>query len=60
MGSGLKPLCSRVGALVALGTLLAAIQTVVVPRAERSLLIRFVYVGMWMLFSVLRPPPQDI
>ena len=25
----------------------------VVPRAERSLLIRFVYVGMWMLFSVL-------
>ncbi len=42
-----------VGALIALGTLLASIQTVVVPRAERSLLIRFVYVGMGMLFSML-------
>ena len=42
-----------IGALVAIGTLLAAIQTVVVPRAERSLMIRFVYVGMGMLFSVL-------
>ena len=42
-----------VGALIAMGTLLAAIQTVVVPRAERSLLIRFVYVGMGLLFSVL-------
>lgn len=41
-----------IGALIALGTLLAAIQTVVVPRAERSLLIRFVYVGMGLLFSV--------
>ena len=42
-----------IGALIALGTLLAAIQTVVVPRAERSLLIRFVYVGMGILFSLL-------
>ncbi|WP_420637452.1 hypothetical protein [Candidatus Poriferisocius sp.] len=42
-----------VGALIALTTLLAAIHTVVVPRAERSLLIRFVYVGMGLLFSVL-------
>ena len=41
-----------IGALIALGTLLAAIQTVVVPRAERSLVIRFVYVGMGLLFSV--------
>ncbi len=41
-----------VGALIALGTLLAAIQTVVVPRAERSLLIRFVYVGMGLLFAM--------
>ena len=40
------------GALAALGTLLAAVQTVVVPRAERSLLVRFVYVGMGLLFSV--------
>ncbi|MDE0237690.1 MAG: hypothetical protein OXN95_10745 [bacterium] len=42
-----------VGALIAVGTLLAAIQTVVVPRAERSLLIRFVYVGMRHLFSLV-------
>ena len=42
-----------VGALIAMGTLLAAIQTVVVPRAEQSLVIRFVYVGMGLLFSVL-------
>ena len=42
-----------IGALISLGTLLAAIQTVVVPRAERSLLIRFVYVGMGLLFSML-------
>ena len=41
-----------VGALIALGTLLAAIQTVVVPRAERSLVIRFVYVGMGLLFAM--------
>ena len=41
-----------VGALTALGTLLAAIQTVIVPRAERSLVIRFVYVGVGLLFSV--------
>ncbi len=52
MGPG-EAIVFTVGALVALGTLLASIQTVVVPRAERSLLIRFVYVGMWMLFSVL-------
>ena len=52
MGPG-EAIVFTVGALVALGTLLAAIQTVVVPRAERSLLIRFVYVGMGMLFSVL-------
>lgn len=41
-----------IGALIALGTLLLAIQTVVVPRAERSLVVRFVYVGMGLLFSV--------
>ena len=41
------------GAVIALGTLLVAIQTVVVPRAEKSLLIRFVYVGMGVLFSVI-------
>ncbi len=41
------------GALISLGTLLAAIQTVVVPRAERSFLIRFVYVGMGLLFMFL-------
>ncbi|MXW42997.1 MAG: hypothetical protein F4138_06225 [Acidimicrobiia bacterium] len=41
------------GALVSVGTLLAAIQTVVVPRTERSFLIRFVYVGMGLLFSLL-------
>ena len=52
MGPG-EAIVFTIGALVALGTLLAAIQTVVVPRAERSLLIRFVYVGMGMLFSVL-------
>ena len=52
MGPG-EAVVFTIGALVALGTLLAAIQTVVVPRAERSLLIRFVYVGMGMLFSVL-------
>ena len=42
-----------IGALIAIGTLMAAVQTVVVPRAERSLLIRFLYVGMGLLFSVL-------
>ncbi len=42
-----------VGALISLGTLLAAVRTVVVPRAERSLLIRFVYVGVGLLFSLL-------
>lgn len=42
-----------IGALIALGTLLAAIQTVVVPRAERGLMVRFVYVGMGMLFAML-------
>ena len=52
MGSG-EAIVFTVGALVALGTLLAAIQTVVVPRAERSLMVRFVYVGMGILFSVL-------
>ena len=52
MGPG-EAIVFTVGALVALGTLMAAIQTVVVPRAERSLLIRFVYVGMGILFSVL-------
>ena len=41
-----------VGALIALGTLLLAIQTVVVPRAERSLVVRFVYVGVGLLFSM--------
>jgi len=41
-----------IGALIATGTLLLAIQTVVVPRAERSLVVRFVYVGMGLLFSV--------
>ncbi|MCY4037525.1 MAG: hypothetical protein OXF64_08760 [bacterium] len=41
------------GALIAIGTLLAAIHTVVVPRAERSLVVRFVYVGMGLLFSTL-------
>ena len=41
-----------IGALIATGTLLLAIQTVVVPRAERSLVVRFVYVGMGLLFSM--------
>ena len=41
------------GALIALGTLLAAIQTVVVPRTERSLVIRFIYVGVGLLFSMV-------
>ncbi len=41
-----------VGALIVLGTLLLAIQTVVVPRAERSLVVRFVYVGVGLLFSM--------
>lgn len=41
-----------VGALFAVGTLLLAIQTVVVPRADQSIVIRFVFVGMRVLFSV--------
>ena len=40
-----------VGALIAVGTLLIAIQTVVVPRAEQSIVIRFVFVGMRLVFS---------
>ena len=40
-----------IGALIATGTLLLAVQTVVVPRAERSLVVRFVYVGMGLLFA---------
>ncbi|WP_419919335.1 hypothetical protein [Candidatus Poriferisocius sp.] len=42
-----------VGGLISMGTLLAAVRTVVVPRAERSFLVRFVYVGMGLLFSLL-------
>ena len=42
-----------VGALIAVGTLLIAIQTVVVPRAEQSIVIRFVFVGMGLVFSAL-------
>ena len=41
-----------VGALIALGALLIAIQTVVVPRADQSLVIRFVFVGMGLVFAV--------
>ena len=41
-----------VGAFIAVGSLLVAIRTVVVPRAENNLVIRFVFVGMGLLFSV--------
>ncbi|MCY4257733.1 MAG: hypothetical protein OXE04_05515 [bacterium] len=41
------------GALISLGTLLSAIQTVVVPRAERSFWTRLVYVAMGFLFLVV-------
>ncbi len=41
------------GLLIAMGTLLVAIHTVIVPRADQSIVIRFVYVGMHLVFSLL-------
>lgn len=48
-----------VGALIAMGTLLIAIQTVVVPRAEQSIIIRFVFVGMRLLFAAFAQRRQS-
>ena len=48
-----------VGALIAMGTLLIAIQTVVVPRAEQSFIIRFVFVGMGLLFAAFAQRRQS-